>query len=161
MSIPSINVLPGENAYNLEGKVALLHVQQPDGTFRQLQGSRLSGGTFSRLIASRAGIVNLLAPVLPGAAVSSCSFYPEPVTINHRGLFVVRTDFRESDWLIAVEDQYHSCDPGFAYHLVMGKLPAGVNSVTELVNFLYLLYSPVGLLGASSSELTCLQFNLR
>lgn len=157
MSIPSVNVLPGENACNGEGKVTLLHLQQPDGTFRQLQGSRLSGGTFSRLIASRAGIITLLAPALPGPVVSPYRWYAEPATINHRGLFILRTDFRESDWLIAVEDQYHSCDPGWAYHLLMGRLPNGITSVTELVN---LLYSTIELLKPSGGVMLCRQFNL-
>ena len=159
MNFPSSNVDVSAHACDYAGRVSLLHVQKPDGGFRQVHGSRMSDGYFCSLIASRPDIIRVLSPAQSGPVVQPSLRYDEP-TIKDRGLFIVAADFGPSDWLIAIEAQMASCDPGMAYHLLMGKLPEGIESVTQLVNLLNLFIGSAGLLDSLSGALRIRRYNL-
>jgi len=130
-TMPTVILPAVPTACTYGDEISALHLILPNGNLRHFKGSSISGGFFSRIIASRKGIVKLLAAVLP-----------EPLPENHygssyaslkdRGLFILPVDFKDTDWLVAVEEQMGGCDPGWAYHLLFGKLPAGAANVNEL-----------------------------
>lgn len=112
--------------------ISNLQVLTPRGP-RRFSGSSISGGHFTHLIASREGIVLLLAPALE-APHNSPSFYGNSSSAKlteERALYVMPVDFADTDWLLAVEDQ-GGCDPGWVYHLLYGKLPEGSKTTYEL-----------------------------
>lgn len=136
-------VIPGACAF--DDQIRTLFVVQPNGGIKVIRGSYMSGGNFSRIVASRPGIITLMAPVAPTPVRGDPSWRVLSESLREPGLLVLPTNFREGDWVVAVEEQLATCDPGTAYHLLLGELPLGVGSVTELsvkiANTLYFLES--------------------
>lgn len=130
-NIPIVKLPAIPNACTRRDEISDLRVILPNGQYRHFQGSCFSDGYFSRIIASRNGIIRLMAPALPGPLpenqyVKSCP------NLQDRGLYILPVDFNDTDWLVAVEEQIYTCDPGWAYHLLYGNLPDGMKNVTEL-----------------------------
>ena len=123
----TLPTLPTACSYGNE--ISTLHIIA-EGQSRQVRGSGISGGYFSRLIASRAGIVTLLAPVFAGRERQFSPPYDRSA-LEERGLFILPIAVAANDWLLAVEEQ-GGCDPGWEYHLLLGRLPQGVRSASEL-----------------------------
>lgn len=136
-NIPIVKLPAIPNACAYRHEISDVRVILPDGQYRHFQGSRFSNGFFSRIIASRDGIIKLLVPALPeplpeNQYVKSCP------NLQDRGLYILPVDFSETDWLLAVEEQICTCDPGWAYHLLYGKLPDGMKNTIELYSEIFI-----------------------
>ena len=131
MNLKTVKIPAQPTAANSSQEINTLHVIGPDGKIRHIQGSTLSGGFFSSIYASRPGIITLLSPCVRPRGASE-SLYHTP-SINDPGIFVLPIGLQEGDWVIAREEQIYTCDPGWADHLIAGNLPAGIESVSQLM----------------------------
>ncbi|NJL72146.1 MAG: hypothetical protein HC888_11475 [Candidatus Competibacteraceae bacterium] len=81
-TMPTVILPAVPTACAYRDEISALHLILPDGGFRHFKGSSMSGGFFSRIIASRKGIVKLLAAVMPD---------PSPKTTTARVMPASRT----------------------------------------------------------------------
>ncbi|HMW92575.1 MAG TPA: hypothetical protein PLC15_25215 [Candidatus Obscuribacter sp.] len=157
MKLQTIQIPCQPTAANDRRQISNLHVLEPDGKIRHFQGTTLSGGYFSSIYASRAGLITLFSPcVRPETADSGCRRHQTP-SVDDPGIFVLPLGLEEGDWVIAREEQIYTDDWGWTYHLIAGTLPPGIEDVSQLIAQ---IYSAAALLEQSGGSLPFVEFKL-